>query len=140
MYSQIVFTQILNGGSLCGKSCVDELVKILLCEGGDVELCVRTSKHISVFAFDPLTWLSPSSEIRLHSLVTLSVLQLSFNFRILFIRLAVHLFAPPLGVLSGASSGSWIRPSIATQSKSCGSSRNLPFMTSFLRTLLLSPK
>ena len=55
VYSQIVFTQILNGGSLCGKSCVDELVKILLCEGGDVELCARTSKHILVFAFDPLS-------------------------------------------------------------------------------------
>ena len=49
----IVFTQILSGGSLCGKSCVDELVKILLCEGGDVELGARTSKHILVFAFDP---------------------------------------------------------------------------------------
>ena len=33
----------------------DELVKILLCEGGDVKLCARTSKHISVFAFDPLS-------------------------------------------------------------------------------------
>ena len=32
-----------------------ELVEILLCEGGDVELCARTSKHIRVFAFDPLT-------------------------------------------------------------------------------------
>ena len=40
---------------MCGKSCVDELVEILLCEGGDIELCARTSKHISVFAFDPLT-------------------------------------------------------------------------------------
>ena len=55
MYSLIVFAQILSGGSLCGKSCVDELVEILLCEGGDVELCARTSKHIAVFAFDPLT-------------------------------------------------------------------------------------
>ena len=55
MYSQFVFAQILIGGSLCGKSCVDELVKILLCEGGDVELCARTSKHILVFAFDPLS-------------------------------------------------------------------------------------
>ena len=35
---------------LCG-----ELVEILLCEGGDVELCARTSKHILVFAFDPLS-------------------------------------------------------------------------------------
>ena len=34
---------------------MDELVEILLCEGGDVELCARTSKHISVFAFDPLS-------------------------------------------------------------------------------------
>ena len=55
VYSQIVFTQILSGASPCGKSCVDELVEILLCEGGDVELCARTSKHIAVFAFDPLT-------------------------------------------------------------------------------------
>ena len=30
-------TQILNGGSLCGKSCVDDIVKIVLCEGGDVK-------------------------------------------------------------------------------------------------------
>ena len=37
------------------ESCVDELVKILLCEGGDVELGARTSKHILVFAFDPLS-------------------------------------------------------------------------------------
>ena len=35
---------------LCGQ-----LVKILLCEGGDVELCARTSKHIFVFALDPLS-------------------------------------------------------------------------------------
>ena len=51
----IVLPQILSGGSLCRKSCVDELEEILLCEGGDVELCARTSKHILVFAFDPLT-------------------------------------------------------------------------------------
>ena len=55
VYSQLYFFQILSGGSLCGKSCVDELVKILLCEGGDVELCARTSKHILVFAIDPLS-------------------------------------------------------------------------------------
>ena len=35
---------------LCGP-----IVKILLCEGGDVEPCARTSKHIRVFAFDPLS-------------------------------------------------------------------------------------
>ena len=34
---------------------MDELVEILLCEGGDVELGARTSKHIFVFAFDPLS-------------------------------------------------------------------------------------
>ena len=55
MYSQVVFAQILSGGSLCGKSCVDDVVEILLCEGGDVELGARTSKHILVFAFDPLS-------------------------------------------------------------------------------------
>ena len=54
-YSQLYLPQILSGGSLCGKSCVDELVEIFLCEGGDVELCARTSKHISVFAIDPLS-------------------------------------------------------------------------------------
>ena len=35
---------------LCGR-----VSGILLCEGGDVELCARTSKHILVFAFDPLS-------------------------------------------------------------------------------------
>ena len=37
------------------ESCVDKLVEILLCEGGDVELGARTSKQILAFAFDPLT-------------------------------------------------------------------------------------
>ena len=37
------------------KSSVDDLVKILLCEGGDVELGARTLKHILVFAIDPLS-------------------------------------------------------------------------------------
>ena len=37
------------------ESCVDKLVEILLREGGDVELGARTSKHIIVFAFDPLS-------------------------------------------------------------------------------------
>ena len=55
VYSQIVFTQILSGGSLCGKSYVNELVEILLCEDGDIELGARTSKHIFVFTFDPLS-------------------------------------------------------------------------------------
>ena len=52
---KLYLPKILSGGSLCGKSYVDELVKILLCEGGDIELCARISKHISVFAFDPLS-------------------------------------------------------------------------------------
>ena len=55
VYSRFVFTQIFSGGSLCGKSCVDELVEILLYEGGDVELGAGTSKHILVFVFDPLS-------------------------------------------------------------------------------------
>ena len=33
----VYITQILSEGSLCGKSCVDDIVKILLCEGMDVE-------------------------------------------------------------------------------------------------------
>ena len=37
------------------ESCVDKLVEVLLCEGGDVELCARTSKHIRVLAIDPLS-------------------------------------------------------------------------------------
>ena len=37
------------------ESCVDKLVEILLCEGGDIELGSRTSKHIFVFAFDSLS-------------------------------------------------------------------------------------
>ena len=52
---QSCITQILSGGSLCGKSCVDAIVEILLCEGGDIELGARTSKHIFVFAFDLLS-------------------------------------------------------------------------------------
>ena len=68
VYSRFVFTQILNGGSLCGKSCVDDLVKILLCEGGDVELGARTSKHILVFAFDPLSLYS-LSHCALHHII-----------------------------------------------------------------------
>ena len=39
------------------ESFVDRVsgLEILLCEGGDVKLGARTSKQISVFAFDPLT-------------------------------------------------------------------------------------
>ena len=52
---QVCITQILSGGSLCQKSYVDDIVEILLCEGGDVELGARTAKHILVFTFDPLS-------------------------------------------------------------------------------------
>jgi len=38
-----------------------------------------------------------------------------------------------------SSDGGWIGPSVATQSKSCGLSRNPPLMTSFLFTFLQSP-
>ena len=71
VYSLIVFVQILSGGSLCGKACVDELVEILLCEGGDVELYARTSKHISVFAFDPLTLTLSLLHCALHHFILL---------------------------------------------------------------------
>ena len=52
---KLYFPKTLSGGSLYRKSCVDDIVEILLCEAGDVELGARTSKHIFVFAFDPLS-------------------------------------------------------------------------------------
>ena len=56
VYSQLLYCpKSYLEVSLCGKSCVDEIVEILLCEGGDVELCARTSKYIRVLAIDPLT-------------------------------------------------------------------------------------
>ena len=39
-------------GVLCGQA---SGLQILLGEGGDVELGARTSKHILLFALDPLT-------------------------------------------------------------------------------------
>ena len=50
-YSRL-YKILLGGGSLGGQ--VSGL-EILLGECGDVELEARTSKHISVFAFDPLS-------------------------------------------------------------------------------------
>ena len=41
-------------------------LEILLDEGGDVELGARTSKHILLFAFDPLTLNSLSLYCALH--------------------------------------------------------------------------
>ena len=49
------------------ESCVDKLVEILLCEGGDVELCARTLKHIRVFAIDPLSLNSLSITLCIYS-------------------------------------------------------------------------
>ena len=58
VYSLVVFpkssVEVPCVGVLCGQ--VSGL-EILLCEGGDAELCARTSKHISVFEFDPLSLL-----------------------------------------------------------------------------------
>ena len=48
VYSQVVFAQILSGGSLREKSYVDDLVEILLCEGGDIELGVLEPRNISL--------------------------------------------------------------------------------------------
>jgi len=45
---------------LCGR-----IVKILLCEGEDVELGARTSKHIFRYAFDPLSLNSLSLSLSL---------------------------------------------------------------------------
>ena len=80
VYSQLYLPQILSGGFLCGKFCVDELVEILLCEGGDVELCARISKHISVFAFDPLSLTRSLSHCALiHIVISYCVNQESFT-------------------------------------------------------------
>ena len=48
-------------------------LKILLGEGGDVELRARTSKHIFVFAFDPLTLNSLSFICALHLFILLII-------------------------------------------------------------------
>ena len=48
VYSQLYLPQILSGGSLCGSPVWTSGLEILLCEGEDVELCARTSKHIHV--------------------------------------------------------------------------------------------
>jgi len=136
----VVFAQILSGGSLCGKSCVDDIVEILLCDGEDVEqwlvprnvsCCLRLIHYLLlsliylalihivhiiliclvlfvcaslVLNQESFTWhlnsyleeivQSPSPGIRLHFLVTLSVLYFSFNSALFVIRLAIHLFAP----------------------------------------------
>ena len=47
----------------------DSGLKILLGEGGDVELGARTSKHIFVFAFDPLSLNSLSFICVVHSII-----------------------------------------------------------------------
>ena len=57
VYSRLLYcpkssVEVPYVGVLCGQV---SALKILLCEGGNVELCARTSKHIAVFAFDPLT-------------------------------------------------------------------------------------
>ena len=67
------------------ESYVDKLVKILLCEGGDVELCARTSKHIAVFAFDPVT-------LTLSLSLSLSLLYCVLHHFILLIHYMLGLF------------------------------------------------
>ena len=54
-------------GVFCGQA---SGLKILLCEGGDVELGARTSKHILLFALDPLALtLSLSIYCALHQFI-----------------------------------------------------------------------
>ena len=76
-------------GVLCGQ--VSGL-EILLCEGGDVELCARTSKHILVFAFDPLS-------------LTLSLLYCALHHFILIIHIIclAYLCVPHLCLTTRAS-------------------------------------
>ena len=62
---------------------MDTIVEILLCEGGNVELGTRTSKHILVFAFDPLS-LSLS--------LSLSLLYCALHHFILLIHYMLGLF------------------------------------------------
>ena len=57
----LVVQILLGGGSLGGVlGGRDSGLEILLGEGGDVELGARTSEHIIVFAFDPLSLLTLS--------------------------------------------------------------------------------
>ena len=94
-------------GVLCGQASV---VEILLCEGGDVELVARTSKHILLFALDPLALtLSLSLYCALHQFIlfihnyllglfecaSIAVIALVFKFRIKFSRLALSPIHPP---------------------------------------------
>ena len=48
----------------------DSGLEILLGEGGDIELGARTSKHIFVFAFDPLSSNSLLFICVVHSLIS----------------------------------------------------------------------
>ena len=62
-------------------------LEIFLGEGGDVELGARTLKHISLFAFDPLTLTLSLSLLcaLIHiaiSFTCLCVVAINFNFRI----------------------------------------------------------
>ena len=45
----VVYSKFVLPKSSVEVPCVDDIVEILLCEGGDVELGARTSKHILVF-------------------------------------------------------------------------------------------
>ena len=47
---------------------MDDIVEILLCEGGDVEQGARILKHIFVFAIDPLS-LNSLLYLALHHIV-----------------------------------------------------------------------
>ena len=55
---------------------MDALVKILLCEGGDVELGARTSKHIFVVVFDYLSLNSTLFISRIATIVYLYLLDI----------------------------------------------------------------
>ena len=75
----VCITQILSGCSLCGKSCVDDIVEILLCEGGDVEqwleprnisLCLRLIHYLFT--------LSPSLSLSLSLIVHCIILFISY--------------------------------------------------------------
>ena len=96
---EVVFERGVRYSLCCNKSSSVEVpsvgdsgLEILLGEGGDVELGARTSKHIIVFAFDPLP-LNPLS---------LYLCKASFiSFISICLCCALHCFILPISYMLG---------------------------------------
>ena len=63
----------------------DSGLEILLGEGGDVELGARTSKHIFVFVFDPLTL------ITLSLLFVLCIIHIAISYLLAVVPCIIHI-------------------------------------------------